>query len=187
MAYRSITLGPLESYVLPAGATIVSTTGTITSENDCANYSLEELACYVIPLVATDADSLDSQSAWMYEAPTKIIGLVVSGIRYTLDIGMTSDGAFYTDQVQTFIQSNSTLSGMFIDVSSAKDDTNTRGGIATLCFKTIPSIASEMYIEVQTNLLDPGGYTILRGYPMPYADFNFSGTGMCSCEISTSA
>jgi hypothetical protein len=184
MAYRSITLAPKETYVLPAGAQIVSATdpNLITSLNDCANLdNLEALECYVIPLVATDADSLDSQSAWMYEAPTKIIGLYVAGVKYVLNIGMTPDGAFFVEQVEAFIEANSTLNGILIEVTSSRDDSATRGGIATLCFKTLPSIATDMYIEVQTNLLDPGGYTILRGYPIPYADFTYSGDGMCAC------
>lgn len=184
---KAATLVEGEVFVLPPGAVLISASDPNLITSTCDIPPLETLSCYIIPLVATDADVTDSQSAWMYEAPTKIISLNVNGISYPLDIGMTTDGAFNVEEVVTFVAGTSELQGMLLDLTSNKADTNTRGGIATLCFKTIPSVATNMYLEVQTNLQDPGGYTILRGYPMLYSDFSYSGDGLCSCTLPTAS
>ena len=183
--YHTITLQPGEQFSLPPGATLLSVTdvGAITSTCDIP--PLESLACYIIPVYAADEVGCGT-GVWEGGDNASLLGISVAGVYYEFPspIPATSSGAFYTNLVSDFITSNSTLSGLLLDPTHDADaDDACRGGAATVCFKTIPSIAPTIYIQLSTSLVSPSNVGMdTRAYAIPYADF--TGTAKCACSLT---
>lgn len=87
--FRSITLAPGESYVLPAGATIISATNSsaITSENGCAGdlTNLETLECYRF---AFGKDTDNNTEHPMDDAALQ--SLIINGVSYDISTSIMS-------------------------------------------------------------------------------------------------
>jgi hypothetical protein len=192
MPTKSIILAPGESAVLPAGATVVSISNPafFTSVNDCAVKDLQDLKCYIFVLVGHRGNGLVTQT-FPWETPNaSIIGITVNGINYPLTTTMDSAGRFDVGAVGVWINNNPTLQGLFIDISVASalgDNGNltiNRGAVTTMCFKTIPSVAKDMYLNVGTvlpNTVNGAATEDWRVYPVPYAEY--TGDGKCACSV----
>lgn len=194
MAIKAITLAPGESYVLPPGADVlsVSVPGVVTAEKGCTDLeNLEELTCYIFVLVGHRENGLVTQT-FPWETPNaSIIGITVNGINYPLTTTMDSAGRFDVGAVGVWINNNPTLQGLFIDISvaSALGDNGglaiNRGAVTTMCFKTIPSVAKDMYLNVGTvlpNTVNGAATEDWRVYPVLYAEY--TGDGKCACTLA---
>jgi hypothetical protein len=191
-AIRSITLQAGESYVLPPGAEIISATDVtlIQSNNDCANLdNVEDLNCYIFVLIGGKNEGSDS-NPWQTDAETRVNSLTVGQIIYSnVTAGMGDAGNYFTDQLASIISADQNLNGILLDPTSAwavdteTSPDNTRGAVATLCFKTVPSLAAEMYLTIQTRLAATPSptFAFAKVYPILYTDY--TGVGKCSCTI----
>lgn len=146
--YKSITLSPGESYILPAGATVlsVSNSAIYLSENGCAPLdNVEPLRCYAILIGGTDQVGNETHT-WSQKA-SKIISIEISGISYTLNIPMDANGSFYMGDLKTFIENTPAISGLFFNMVNGSNYGNGgRGGEGHLVFKTVPSVAESIVV-----------------------------------------
>lgn len=191
-AYRSITLQAGESYVLPPGAEIISATDPtlIESVNDCANLdNIEELQCYIFVLIGGKNLGLYTPTVpWQSGSETQVNSLTVGQIVYSnVSATMGDAGDYFTSSLASIINADQNLNGILLDVTSQwqDDDGSDRGAVATLCFKTVPSLASQMYLTIQTRLIDtPPVETraYAKVYPIPWDDY--TGYGKCSCSLT---
>lgn len=193
---RSITLQAGESYVLPPGAEIISATDIdlIESTNDCANLdNVEDLNCYIFVLIGAKEEGSDS-NPWQGDSETQVNSLTVGQIIYSNVTTIMGDaGDYFTDRLASIISADQNLNGILLDPTSAwavdteTSPNNTRGAVATLCFKTVPSLAAQMYLTIQTRLTATPSptYAYARVYPILYSDY--TGVGKCSCTIEPTA
>lgn len=198
MAYRSVTLAPGESYVLPAGATIISADnpGLISSQNDCADLTkLEDLVCYVFVLMA-DTEHGSATHVWEGNSSDPNVWLrsiTIGGATYSLSSIAAADslGRFDVAALKTLLESNSGTNGIMISITtSGGTASNSNGGISTLCFKTLPSIGDDAYLTVETALQSEGSptpVTTVRVYAQNYDDYaaNHVTFGLCECSNPT--
>lgn len=179
--YKSVTLAAGEQFNLPPGAVLVAATDESAISSTCPIPELEELKCYIIAAYASDEVGCGT-GVWEGDANATISGITIAGTYYSLNVGSNDSGSFYMDQVVNWINSNPSYSGMLQNASYGRDwDGNCRGGVATLCFKTIPSIAENTYLHLNTSLVSPGNSGIdTRAYAMDYG--SFSGSAKCGCS-----
>jgi len=193
---RSITLQAGESYVLPPGAEIISATDIdlIESTNDCANLdNVEDLNCYIFVLIGAKETGSDS-NPWQEDSETQVNSLTVGQIIYSNVTTIMGDaGDYFTDRLASIISADQNLNGILLDPTSAwavdteTNPNNSRGAVATLCFKTVPSLAAQMYLTIQTRLEGTPSPTFAyaRVYPILHSDY--TGVGKCSCTIEPTA
>ena len=142
MAYRSVTLAPGESYVLPAGATILSASdpGLITSQNNCADLeNLESLECYAT--ILGEAGEGAGSDTVVYDVVT-INGLRVDNVLYNFTT------AFNVGDTQAALRAcidTTPFGPMIIDLGTGGAGTTNRGVVAYVVFKTLPAIANDLY------------------------------------------
>jgi hypothetical protein len=195
MAIKAITLAPGESYVLPPGADVlsVSVPGVVTAEKGCTDLeNLEELTCYIFVTVGhqkTPGGGFSTPNFPWEADKASITGININGTEYPLTANMTNSGLFDLGVVQSFMAVNTSVQGMFIapNIQHAFGNSGpiNRGGVMTLCFKTIPSVAKDIYLNVQSEL--PGTTTPNTGtkdwriYAIPYAEY--TGDGKCACTL----
>ena len=90
------------------------------------------------------------------------------------------------------MQTTPGLSGLFLDIGTnvviEGNDLSGKGAITTICFKTIPSVAENMFIPADTVLIEgtPEPDSWMRFYPIKRSDYiaNNGGQtplGTCSC------
>jgi hypothetical protein len=183
--YVSITLQQGNSLILPPGATIVSVSDITKIQSDCADLNnIEELECYIISINAAD-DGGSTSPAWSNDTTT-LDGIYVGGIFYDFGVGQGAwigdGGDVFTGSIATWINTHPVLSSLLTCTGSAsqQDSPGTRGGVGTLCFKTIPSLASTIYIKVDTGVPSNGssyGYFPAR----PIADYTNEAKCNCGC------
>lgn len=155
-SYRSITLQPGESYVLPAGAQIISATdsNTITSVNSCANLdNLEDLVCIEINW-ATQPDNGGGTSPWsVVNQDTECIGIGVNGVDY--DFSSPTSGDDYV-LIKTRINEIISISGIANCYSSffVASPTSERD-VWGIKIQTISSLADSIYLRFQVENFDP--------------------------------
>lgn len=155
--YRTITLQPGESYVLPAGAEIISATdsATITSVNDCANLdNLEEIGCYGFVIASHDGSAAGTE-VWV---PPNVIytGVTLSNVFYPF--AAPASYSSITDIV-TQLQGLSFGSSMTNFCTSSSDDGTADSNKSYIIFNTIPSIANNLELYGYTAGPNNGGGT----------------------------
>jgi hypothetical protein len=198
---RAVTLAPNEPFNLPAGAEIISVTDINSLKSTCPiPNNLEELECYIIPIIAVPDRGNDNTYPYagnenLNEGIYRINGMVVTGQNYPLNIAANEDGVFVLTQLASYIQSNASLSSLLlnVDVQTAWDDRlDPNGGVATICFRTVPSVAQDMFLSLGTSLVGvgvPEPDTYIRLYPIRRADYisNNGGNtpaGTCGCPAT---
>lgn len=185
--YLSVTLQAGNKFILPPGATIVGVSDITKIQSDCADLSqVEELECYIISINA--ADDQDSQSpAWSNDTTT-LDGIYVGGIFYDFGIPKGSwigdGGDVRTDNLANWINTHPVLSNLLTCTGYSYGEDpgggQERGGVGTICFKTIPSLASTISIKVDTGVPGFGNST---GYfkAIPIASYNTEFKCNCGC------
>lgn len=192
--YRAITLQPGESFTLPPGAEIVSATDANSLTSTCTiPDNLEELECYIFVLMgAVDSFNANLRAVWETNGsigPNAFIqSITLGGITYDLDPDISGDdrGKFDVGTLAARITSSTALSSLMFDLGTSNTYDYPRGGVATLCFKTIPSVAAETYLTLTTFLLNvgsPAPQTTVRVYAQKLSDYEGVG-GTCSCSSS---
>ena len=183
--YATVTLQPGEQFTLPPGAEIISVSNLANVSSSCEiPTNLETLACYIIAINA--ADDANSQSpAWSNDTTT-LNGIFVGGTFYSFGLNLGdwigAGGDVETNNLQNWITTHATLSTILTCTGSAsgQDSPGTRGGVGTICFKTIPSLASDMYIKVSTSV--PGHGSSFAFFPArPIADYTSEHKCNCGC------
>jgi hypothetical protein len=191
IVYRTVTLLPGESYVLPSGASIigVSDAGLLASDNNCANLdSLEEFACYALVLTADERGGLSGDGPWM-EGQGYINSYTIGGVNYLTDNPNTAvigaAGEYFFGGLRTSILNNTQVSGLFLDITLNEiDDNAAEGGLGSICFKTLPSVGDNMTVTVKSvlkTIKDP--FIELKVQPIDYYGGSGSFAGMCSCTV----
>lgn len=183
-SYKTITLVPGEQFILPPGAEIIGVSDTTALEvtNGCtALDKLESLECYTVAFVA--ADSHDSTTHVGEPSVNKIRGLYVNNTWYDWgEIIANSCGAFPMDQIANRINQDPVLSNFIFPKNTFIDQDCDNGGIGTMCFKTYPSLAKDMYFLRIWYLLGVGApepYEMARVYPVKSSDY--TSVGACGC------
>jgi hypothetical protein len=190
---RAVTLAPNEPFNLPAGAEIISVTDINSLKSTCPIPSdLEELECYILSFVALDDDGdrppyngSDTSSQKTFY----IRGVQVGNIFYSLSTAVTAgdNGVFNIGPLVTFMQTTPGLAGLFLDITTAGASVSNKGGIATMCFKAVPSIAANTFIAADTAIIglnNDNPDTFIRIYPIKRTDWSIisqDGTGICQC------
>jgi hypothetical protein len=140
MAYKSVVLAPGESYILPPGATVlsVSKSSIYTSENNCAPLTnVEPLGCYAVILGEAKTDSPQPIMSQVV-----ITGLRLDNVLYP--ITQFSLGAL-VGTIRTSIDTSPFGSSLTDLQVSNIGDVFTNGTVAYIVFKTISSIANDLY------------------------------------------
>jgi hypothetical protein len=187
MVYKSLTLAPGETYVLPSGATILSVTGgTITSQNDCADLSkLEDLECYCFQIVCTE--EAGGTTPVFKEDNIAITGLYLASDNTSYNFTVANPGTIvdiYYNGADA-IQSTTTIGPLILDTCTAYDSgALDRGQVVTICFKTLPSIGDYLFLNAQTAALLNPDFTAYFKIPAQKYD-NTAGT-KCECTVSES-
>jgi len=187
MAYRSVTLAPGETYVLPAGATILSASdpNLISSQNDCADFTkIENLECYCFQIVCTE--EAGSTTPVFKEDNVTITGLYLASnntsYNFTVSNPSTITSIFYDGAAA--IQSTTSLGPLILNTCAAydSDGSGDRGQVVTICFKTLPSIGDYLFLNAQTDaLLSPN---FLAYYKIPAQKYDDTVGTKCECTSS---
>lgn len=202
-SYIGITLKAGEKFILPAGATIVSSTAgasALTSKDDCADLTKVEVPeCY---LVAWGGNyNLNNATQIWTNDNTVFTGITMGGTFFgSGNIGILNDqGGGDPGGMVNWINNHPTFKNIIqcIGTGSSSDlppasffGGQARGGIGTLCFKTVPSIADSLYFHVFTegaggsgNLFQSGGGSgPVSVLIKPIKAANFTGAnGKCGC------
>lgn len=186
MAYRSVTLSPGESYVLPAGAQIltVSDPSLISSENGCADdqlANLETLECYCFQIVCTEEAGTTTP---VYKDNNVIItGLYLASdnTSYNFTVANPSNINDIYNNGAAAIQSTTSLGPLIIDPCSVYDDDGAgdRDQVVTICFKTIPSIGDYLFLNAFTNAFFSPNFAAY--YKIPAQKYDDTIGTKCEC------
>jgi len=184
--YKSLTLAPGDSYVLPAGATIVSLSNPdiFSSQNGCANTdNLQKLGCYICPIPIA-ADDGNNRQYWEAQGggDPSLIGYVLNGVytAFSTSFGSWDPGRF-NDPTALKNEILNIPGVAFVDYSSTNNDFHT-GTLNYILITTISSIANNLELVVNTtaNRITPP--TDAKGYFkfVTYASMNgYSGLPTC--------
>jgi hypothetical protein len=141
-SYQTITLSAGEQFVLPPGAELiyVSDPNSVTSDNDCAKLNqLEDVECYAT--ILGEAGEGAGSDTVVYDV-VQITGLRVNNILYNFttpfDVGDTQAA------LRACLDSTS-FGPIIIDLATGGAGTINRGVVAYVVFKTLPSIANDLY------------------------------------------
>jgi hypothetical protein len=189
---KSVTLQPGEPFNLPAGAEIIAVTDINSLSSTCPLPSdLEELECYIAIFIAQDVDGNRPpyQGGDTNEQTFYLRGMVVNGTYYDLNLVPSSPGVFPVNSITSFINNNSNLNSILLSTGTGQAVEANEGAAATICFKTVPSIAQSMYFLLQTYVVGLGPAfepeTTFRIYPEKRTDYisRAGGTppGTCTC------
>jgi hypothetical protein len=152
MAYRSVTLAPGETYVLPAGAQILAADnpGLITSQNNCANLdNLEELVCIEINW-AIQPDDGGGTAPWSVAGgpDSYCIGIGIDDVDY--DFLISNPIADDYSLIKTRINAIPALSGVINCYDSSNNGAPTTERIKySVKIQTLSSIAEKIYLRFQ--------------------------------------
>ena len=152
---KSITLKPGETYILPADATNISSTGEI--ENEC-NLDITNvlLKCYDFIWELTNSNGAPTQS-WDHEdSNNKITSIVLNNNTYTVT-NKVSEPDTLKGNINAFLSSQGVFaiqSGRF-DIAGDRD-------IAFVKMKTTDNLAKNLYITIKLS----GSNGDIRIYPV---------------------
>lgn len=192
---KSVTLAAGESYVLPPGAELIaaSNTNLITvSPVECTpTDNLETFTCYIFAMVGHANNQYVGSAAWTDET-SRINEFHVGGVINPIDVHMNSKGVWDVLALRSWMITNPAVSGLFLDITTSAGSSEyllaNSGGVSTLCFKTIPSVASSMYLSVRSSQpgINVGGTGTgqtkdWRIYPVPLSQY--IGANACICTI----
>jgi hypothetical protein len=196
---QAITIQPGEPFNLPPGAEIlsVSNINSLTSSCPLPN-NLEEPECYILSFAAVERIGNDrppyqgSSAGDGFGKTFFLRGVYAAGNLYPINITASSEGIFDVNSLATFMQTTPGLAGLFLGIgtgSAHEDDDDVRGGIATLCFRAVPSIAESMYIPADTVVIGvgvPEPDSWMKFYPIKRSDYiannnNQTPAGTCGC------
>jgi hypothetical protein len=185
---KSITLQPGEPFNLPAGAEIISATDINSLSSTCPLPSdLEELECYIFVLAA-NVDNVTGTIVWegCPDCNAYMPSITVGGTTYTFPSAFTADdrGKFDVAGLAAYIASNSSINGVMLNVGIDNDYDFPRGGVATLCFQTPPSVAAETYVTLYTQVIGlglPAPTSVVRVYARKLSEYT-GGAGTCACS-----
>lgn len=179
--YKSETLQTGEKFTLPPDSVLIGADDVEALDSTCDIPVLENMACYEIVIIGSRED--DGSPSHPYEEESfSLTSMNVGGVEYNFDdIPVNFFGVFNLTDLKTYIAANIPI---LIQVSSntGTDTGLSRGGTTSLCFKTLPSLASNIYITASTNYPDSGSIT-MRYYAQPRG--TYTGVGECAaCEAS---
>jgi hypothetical protein len=183
---RSVTLQPGELFNLPPNAQILSATDINSLKSTCPlPNDLEQLECYIATFIAQEVDGNRPpyQGGDENEQTFYLRGMVVNGTYYDLNLVPSYAGVFPVNSITSFINNNSNLNSILLSTGTGQVVENNEGAAATVCFKTIPSIAQSMYFLLQTYVVGPGTpepVTTIRIYPQKRSEYTPT-AGTCNC------
>lgn len=189
-SYVSLTLKAGEKFVLPSGATIISSTaGAAALESDCADINVEVPECYLFAWGG--ANNLnDATSMWSSDRTT-FRGITLANTFYPHPSPpniLNGDGGILASPVRDWIQNHPVLKNLlscFGSASSSDGGNKRRGGVGSLCFKTIPSIGNTLFMHVQTGAeaSDSGGGGPVNVLIQAQTKGSYPGPrGVCNCS-----
>jgi hypothetical protein len=134
---KSVILAPGESFTLPPGSTIIAVSGDLTSTCESLPEP-ETLSCYYIQWEIEGDD--EGSDAW--ENGT-IDTLIVGGTTYTVNL----DAFISNEGIAPALVSIFASVGLFSGISTGVEVVGAMNKFG-ICFKTIPSIAADMYLQI---------------------------------------
>lgn len=195
--YRAITLQSGESYVLPAGAELVSSTNPnlITAENGCADTdNLEEFLCYGCEFNVTDSNPVSAGE--VPQGSKKYVrGLKIRGVEYLFDVSIV-----VTEGISNIAMQNSlvarinslSINGAFLDICAGKYYIRNQEGQGEwwrFVFKTLESLVDDdSYLIVESDGGEDNNYIITKEYApiLPFNQLSLSiNSGVCACTTTT--
>lgn len=163
-AVRQLKIRAGECIVMPGNAkiqTVYASSDNISVDSaDCPELAdditnkIEVAECFIMGLIFHH-DEVRPVEPWTNDRST-ITGLWVgnkfysSGLSLGQDIGDGGDCSLQS--IKSVMQNNADLKDVItcIGLNSGANGSANTGGVCTICFKTLPSIAKDMYIEVVT-------------------------------------
>lgn len=185
--YGSVTLAAGQQFTLPPGSTIISASDPNAITSTCPIPTLEVPQCYIIGLIMHhnegDGDPIDP---WTNDR-TRIDGISVGGTFYDFGFGngqgIGDGGDVFLGDAKNYIQNNASLNGLIrcIGVQDGANGNRNTGGVGTICFRTIPSVAETMYIQVTTGQEHDTANNFKAYFPArPIASWALE-NGKCAC------
>lgn len=183
--YKSIALAPGETYILPAGATVLSVSNTViySSENNCAPLTdLEPLGCYMAAIGAYSQDG-DSGSTYGETVDGDTRPLVAKGIYQngiytpftTGDItGLTSPvGCFDANNVGNKIKE--LIPGIISIAGTAIEGATPAAGncLTFIQIQTIAAVAENLYIWMAHSVALDGGNPGGTDFLIPFKTYAY--------------
>jgi hypothetical protein len=193
-AVRQLKIKAGECIVMPGNAKIqqvlASSNGVGVSSPDCPELADEienkivPVECFIIHIVMDDRASDSETSTWTAnETVYGTDGISVNGVFYSFNTGIGDGGDLFMGSMANFINGHPVMSSLLLNATAAHGGSQ-RGGIATLCFKTLPSIAKDVYIQVTSGVAAFGSgnepYANAKFYAVPYDSYNKA--YKCSCS-----
>lgn len=181
--YNTIVMKEGDTFVLPPGATVISSTaGGSALQSDCAVLALETPECYIVPISLAADRKGDYTEVWTNDRTT-ITGISVGGTFYSFNFASGSYidgvGCINFSGVANFIGNHPVLRNILTCPGSATGGNSDRGCTSTFCFKAIPSIGKTITIRVDTGHESPsaGSYAFFPARPVA----DYTGGGKCGC------
>jgi hypothetical protein len=149
--YKSVTLAVGETFTLPPGAEIISSSGGLESfTSTCPKpTNLETPACYKFRFSGANHDTGSARQQNWEEVNYFVDGIFVNDIYYPF----TSSIAGYTgaSTFRTAMNSITQFTGIFTNFGNIIGDESRQGGWTNqVNFTTIPSVGDNMYFKVRT-------------------------------------
>ena len=181
---KSITLQAGEPFTLPPGATIISTDDPGSIEGDCVDLTnLETLECYCFQVLATEeAGGTDPVFKWNNVA---VYGLFLSDSNTLYSFVpsyLTGIGPIQIN-IANYMYNTPSIGALITDVCVTYDNDGAvdRGQVLTICFKTLPSIGSKLFLQASTHAQLSPDFTSYYYLPaIPHVDVT---SNKCACDI----
>jgi hypothetical protein len=183
--YKSIALAPGESYVLPAGATVISVSNSViyASENNCAPLTnVEPLGCYMAAIGAysqDDAGATYGESISGNNAPLVAKGIYQNGIYTPFTTGdMTGltggdlgcfNGIEMGNKIKELIPGIMAVNGTAIPGST----TALNNCLTFIQIQTVPSLAENLYIWMAHSVSLQGGNPGGTDFVIPFKTYDY--------------
>jgi len=159
---NSITIQPGENFVLPPGAEIIGSTDVDSITSSCADLtSVEEFECYVFQIMATEYSGVINP---VYNPDNVFVHGLYKGdtdTSYNFSSGVLSGIPDIFANIVDRLDTKTTLSNTISNLCVAFDEDTVpilgdHGQVVAVSFKTIPSIAKNLFLKLSTvALIDP--------------------------------
>jgi hypothetical protein len=157
--YKSVTLAPSESYILPAGATIlsVSNSAIYLSENGCAPLdNVEPLTCYGFILAVRSDNRPNRSQPYDMDEDTRYDGVYLNGVFYPFGSGPLTWGGSGPTIYDAF--SSLPFSSVLLGVTASAASDGFRNSTKNyIIFKTFASIGDNLELRAVIDAADSSG------------------------------
>jgi hypothetical protein len=159
---KSVKLQPGEQFILPPGAKLISASNSDAISSSCGIDDLEQFSCYVFPVAVAGVEGSESQ---LYEGQNvKILGINNNGVLQPIKnlsnqpyyAANADDGDFGSGLLDALkgiqnVPITFDCVGGYVGASVITNDPTDRGKITFIYFRTVPSYADKILLEVQSS------------------------------------